>query len=229
MTESISHDTEKLSPVARERHVCRAVLALPLLALVYLAVSGRRATYFRQFTSLPVFDQERFDYHMVTAVIWIIAILPLGYQSWNYARAIDGGWFAGFREVFRVATSRTEPPVRRASAHDQSHGHHSRPQPEVILRGLHGIRVKRRWLWCLFLSYLPAAGLAGLVIAPEATAFTALGWMVAMAVTATLVSRARCPRCGGFFHRSRLWYNTVAQRCMHCGLRLRATTEELQK
>jgi hypothetical protein len=91
--------------VTLARQVCRAVLALPFVALAYLAVSGRMVAYVRQFTSLPAFDQERFDYHMVTAVIWIIAILPLGYQSWKYARAIDGGWFAGFREVFRVATS----------------------------------------------------------------------------------------------------------------------------
>jgi hypothetical protein len=209
--------------------VCRAALALPLVTLVYLVVSGRQAAYFRRFRHFPVIDQEPFDYHMVTAVIWVIAVLPLGYQCWKYARALDGGWFAGFREVFRVATTRAEPPVPRESAHHRSHGHHSQAQSEDILRGLHGIRVKRRLLWLLFLSYLPAAGLAGFVIAPEAFAFTALAWMVAFAVTGTLVSRARCPRCGGFFHRTRLWGNTFAQRCMHCGLRLRTTTEELQK
>lgn len=102
-----------------------------------------------------------------------------------------------------------------------------------IERGLRTIRLRRRIVWLVWLSYLPVMILFWRTFVPterEGMA-AAIVWMVGYAIAGMLVSLSRCPRCGERFHRGR-WsrapnnplfahWNPWTRRCMRCGLPLR--------
>lgn len=101
------------------------------------------------------------------------------------------------------------------------------PSDEAISRGLTEIRRRRRTALALFLCYLPAVAIFGRLT--HSTLWTAgfgLLWLGLFAVAIIRVGLARCPRCGGLFHRDRwlLASNAFARKCMRCDLPLRRST-----
>lgn len=105
----------------RSRGTYRATLALPVLALAYLLVSGRAAAYFaRFFTSgrgaAPA--PEAFRAAFTTAVVWIGATLPLVLCAWELGRQHTGArrrgyaLLVGLREVWHHALGRAPSAAR---------------------------------------------------------------------------------------------------------------------
>ena len=83
-----------------------------------------------------------------------------------------------------------------------------------------------RMFWIVVLTYLPGVALItwlGSLIWPshreQVGLVVAILWMIAFAATGFYRSFFRCPRCGKLFFQTDFWINTIAGRCMHCGLR----------
>lgn len=100
------------------------------------------------------------------------------------------------------------------------------PANETEREGLLDIRMRRRWVWRIWIGALPAvflASFAGDRIAIGAVAAVGVLW-VAVVVRAGL---ARCPRCGEFFDRGRVGsWNPWRQACGSCRLPLDEHCEE---
>ncbi|MEJ2201364.1 MAG: hypothetical protein P8X63_10185 [Desulfuromonadaceae bacterium] len=93
--------------------------------------------------------------------------------------------------------------------------------PEIVMR-LSGIRMRRLFLWLVFLTYLPAIGLALKFSDTGKPAFyLGITWLLMAAVGGVLVSFSRCPRCHELFHIQ--GYSTSwGRRCVNCNLHLNA-------
>lgn len=91
--------------------------------------------------------------------------------------------------------------------------------PEMIRR-LAGIRMRRMFLWLVFLTYLPAVGLTLKFSDTPAPAFgVGIFWLLLASIGGVLVSFSRCPRCNNFFHIQ--GYSTSWGRsCVKCRLHL---------
>src|SRR5215472_6519603 len=79
-----------------------------------------------------------------------------------------------------------------------------------------------------FLGYVPITLTFGLLahklFQSEIPVFVfAWGWMLFFAVAVIRCNAFRCPRCGGWFFSSWLWF---ARRCAHCKLGLYGTKEQ---
>ena len=87
--------------------------------------------------------------------------------------------------------------------------------------GLNEIARRRAWLFGWFIAGVPAAAL-GLVLPgplfPILVGILFGGWIVVLARH----QFARCPRCHGFFNWTVFAGNPITQKCMRCGLALRA-------
>jgi hypothetical protein len=102
--------------------------------------------------------------------------------------------------------------------------------PESLKAGLGEIRRRRRLLWVVFLTCMPGVALMATFFGHSVFLWTAFGWMLAFAISAQYAFGCGCPRCGGqFASRPGRWHNPWTQRCLHCGLRLRATEAELRE
>jgi hypothetical protein len=99
--------------------------------------------------------------------------------------------------------------------------------PDVIARGLSEIRKRRRTSWILFFGFpvyafvafallrhvVPEDTLLLTVFLPFCIAWVAVGWRA---------GAAKCPRCGDTYSIKRGFHHSWTQRCLHCGLPLRA-------
>jgi hypothetical protein len=108
------------------------------------------------------------------------------------------------------------------------------PPAPSEMDGFWSIRRRRMWVWLLFLTYLPGAGLSMIVLGrlgvPGRFAVAVpLAWMAAFGVAGALHGWSRCPRCGERCFQRALWSNPWASRCLHCGTRLYWTSEELDR
>jgi len=82
------------------------------------------------------------------------------------------------------------------------------------------IRRKRWQLWLVFISYLPAIGIAlSMTEGNTWPAITAGCWVVAAGVAGVRVSLSRCPRCGNLFHMQGV-STSWGRSCRHCKLSL---------
>ncbi len=87
---------------------------------------------------------------------------------------------------------------------------------------LRRIRFRRRLLWGVFLSYLPAVWLATRLVGEQWAGFAlTLLWLVAAGAAGVGVSLSRCPLCGELFHMEGLM-TSWSGRCVHCGQGLRS-------
>ena len=83
---------------------------------------------------------------------------------------------------------------------------------------------KRRWVnWCMLLGFIPVAALSGLVLSPmmrTAAPFYWLtgAWMLAIVVFGNYELLFHCPRCHSPFFSWGLSSNSLARKCVHCGL-----------
>ncbi len=83
------------------------------------------------------------------------------------------------------------------------------------------IRTRRRCLWIVFLTYLPAVWLSlRLTGSNQITLAVAIIWLVLAAVAGVMVSASRCPGCGKLFHMQGVATSWGA-RCVHCDLSLK--------
>jgi hypothetical protein len=85
---------------------------------------------------------------------------------------------------------------------------------------------RRRWVWGLFLSYMPAAVVAGLINETIGNC-VAIGWTIACAGATGLHGFSRCPRCGRHCFVKTTRSNPWASKCLHCGINLYRAKEEL--
>src|SRR6476469_6301279 len=84
-------------------------------------------------------------------------------------------------------------------------------------------RKRRNLAWFAFLGYVPVcftvAVLSMRLFATFTPAFVvAIGWMVFFLVAGNVVLRFPCPRCGKPFFAKWWYHNSLARRCVHCGL-----------
>jgi hypothetical protein len=101
--------------------------------------------------------------------------------------------------------------------------------PESLRTGLQEIRRRRRLHRIIVLIALAGAAVLVAVSADRLFAWFAVAVVLALAVTAQYAFYSTCPRCGQqFASRPGEYHNPLAQRCLHCGLRLRATDAELR-
>jgi len=105
------------------------------------------------------------------------------------------------------------------------------PRPSEV-PAFQSIKRLRRWLWGLFLTYLPGAGgLAALSlrhgVPREYEMVAPIAWMIAMAIVGIRHGYFRCPRCGKRCFKRGWFHNAWASRCLHCNVRLYWTDEEL--
>jgi hypothetical protein len=89
--------------------------------------------------------------------------------------------------------------------------------------GLDAIRKRRRTVWMIWLTYLPAGFLA-LVLMPSIAGYVIAAWCVAFVVSGHRLEHAPCPRCGkrylARFGWERPWTETGVC-CAHCQLPLK--------
>jgi hypothetical protein len=99
--------------------------------------------------------------------------------------------------------------------------------PERLSAGGYAGAWKRYRFWARLrlvgiLGWLPYGALVGFVTdalrLPGAFTPLALTWMGLLGVVAVRASRFRCPRCGETFFQRGLRHNSMAKRCLHCGL-----------
>lgn len=82
------------------------------------------------------------------------------------------------------------------------------------------IRRKRKQLWAVFFTYLPAIGLAlKFSTGNTVPALVAGCWVTAAAIAGARVSLSRCPACGNLFHMQGV-STSWGRRCRHCKLSL---------
>jgi len=84
---------------------------------------------------------------------------------------------------------------------------------------LAGIRNRRRFLWTVFASYLPAIWFALKLGGDGLAAVVAILWLLMSGVGGAMVSFAICPRCGNRFHMKGI-STSWGSRCVHCKLSL---------
>ena len=84
----------------------------------------------------------------------------------------------------------------------------------------------RKWRnlsWLALVGYMPivlGVGLASIRLFDTFTpAFVlAFAWMVFIVIVGNICLRFSCPKCGKAFFAKCWYYNSFAQRCLHCGL-----------
>ncbi len=94
--------------------------------------------------------------------------------------------------------------------------------PSVIGSGLRKIRKRRWFLWGVLLVYVPAIWVSlRLTHSDRITAVVFGVWLVVLIIAVLLMSTARCPRCGNYFH---VYGMTplYLRKCLHCKLPLTA-------
>lgn len=127
-------------PRVRRPNLYRAALLLPIIVLAVLVATGRFQGYFRVFfPPHPASDQE-FKQQFITAIVWVVAILPsfllaleLGRQHTS-ARRLGYDFFIGMREVFRIA-------LRGHPTHDRTAEFARPPQDKPMVALLLGLGV----------------------------------------------------------------------------------------
>lgn len=85
-----------------------------------------------------------------------------------------------------------------------------------------GYRRRDRWVRVTLLGFPLGGVLLGMLLNrlfnAELLPWSVLGWAGLVVVTTHRARALPCPRCGASFYSSRLSYNMLARRCMHCGL-----------
>src|SRR5690349_10564390 len=90
------------------------------------------------------------------------------------------------------------------------------------------IRRRRRWVWVLFFTYLPVAGLA--IAVNQTLGFVvALLWMAAFGVAGFVHGSSPCPRCGEPCLRKGWGVNPWLLKCWHCKTPLYWSDEALNR
>lgn len=98
-----------------------------------------------------------------------------------------------------------------------------RPRPDE-LAGFRRIQSRRRAVWIVWLTFLPAFGLFYHCVGSPLV----IGWTTAFFVSGIIQQLSRCPRCGNrCFWKGWFWKNTWAPRCLHCRVRLDWSDTEL--
>jgi hypothetical protein len=92
------------------------------------------------------------------------------------------------------------------------------PPRESEKDGFWSLRLRRRWVLTVLVTYLPAAGMTSL-IHERVGVVVAVCWMIAYAAAGMILASSKCPRCGERCFQSLFW-NAWAFRCAHCGVRL---------
>lgn len=94
--------------------------------------------------------------------------------------------------------------------------------PSQFGPGLRKIRKRRWFLWSLLLVYVPAIWLSLTLTHSDRITQMVFGvWLVFLIVAVFLVSTARCPRCGNYFHVHGMTA-LYLRRCLHCRLHITA-------
>jgi hypothetical protein len=83
---------------------------------------------------------------------------------------------------------------------------------------------RRNTLLLLFVAYIPAVvaviGVSRLLFSSLFPAYAAaILFMIPLVVAGSRFNHWPCPRCGKPFHSAGWYYNSLARRCVHCGLR----------
>jgi hypothetical protein len=91
---------------------------------------------------------------------------------------------------------------------------------DVLDAGRREIRRRRRMVWAVGLSYLPA-GVLAFLYSPARAGYVIAVWMLAFIASAAWAAMARCPGCARTYSVRRRARNPWTQRCMHCELPLR--------
>ena len=91
--------------------------------------------------------------------------------------------------------------------------------------GLRTIRRYRLWAWILAISYVPAMWTVKRLTGSElATAPFVIVWVIGFFRCISRLAFSPCPRCGRLFHSASgtpTFFNPLAPRCQHCGLKLK--------
>lgn len=90
--------------------------------------------------------------------------------------------------------------------------------PDLSTR-LAEIRTRRRILWAVFASYIPAIWFALKIGGDKLALIVGILWLIMASIGGMLVSFAICPRCGQRFHMKGI-STSWGGRCVHCKLSL---------
>ena len=120
-------------------------------------------------------------------------------------------------ELLGDSGSASEPPSAEFDGRSQ--------WPEVsqkeLAAGLMEIRRRRRAVWMLFLLFVPAILLFNVFGKTGAAVGSAL-YIAVTCVVGWRLLYSRCPRCRGYFHKTRFGYNMITRECLQCHLDLRS-------
>lgn len=87
-------------------------------------------------------------------------------------------------------------------------------------QGLARIAQRRRWVWYVFIAFVPVVALAALVGGPDALNTVGFAVLALWAVIVALSGFARCPRCANIFSMGNGIANPWRRTCGNCGLAL---------
>src|SRR3982074_3300647 len=84
-------------------------------------------------------------------------------------------------------------------------------------------RKRRNIALFALIAYVPVVCGLGLLSMHFLSTFTpafvlAFAWMAFSVIAGNVALRFRCPRCGKWFFAKWWYHNTLARRCVHCGL-----------
>lgn len=131
-----------LHPILRQRAYHVLILALPVVTLIGLMVTGRWRAFFATFNqaltvSPDAVNPDAFMTSYTTAVIWSLSTLPAVLTAWylgnrhTAARRLNYPILVGFGEIFRIARGREQTP-------DQAEDFARPPADEPGIALLHG-------------------------------------------------------------------------------------------
>jgi hypothetical protein len=87
-----------------------------------------------------------------------------------------------------------------------------------LLAKLAGIRRRRRWMFALFVGFLPAAAAVETAAGSRELVFLfGAAWLVATAVVGLWTTYTPCPSCSSPFFSGSIASHFWAPRCGHCG------------
>ncbi len=84
------------------------------------------------------------------------------------------------------------------------------------------IRKRRRRVWILLLTFIPACFIGGIIAGTEASyLIIAVLWTLLSAYFVGRAFTSRCPNCGNYFYIKGMFNNPLSQKCLHCKISLR--------
>lgn len=84
------------------------------------------------------------------------------------------------------------------------------------------IRRLRQWAWVSLLAYPIIMKIFGVITnSDDVLLFVGVLWAFVPMCIWGRVYNCKCPNCGKYFHGLRWFWNPLARKCLHCGIKLK--------